>query len=270
VSLNPHTGQGVRGATDAGDMRPEGLGQLGGRCGGREREHNEYIRSAGLAGGPVKWFDRLAERAQRKSDLRAQRFLRHQERVRAGTELPTFLERIEPKGPRAVPRALEEAWLTWIGDGRVYGPDGVEVVISVQFGDQDLPFPYPPGEPAPQIRAQPPPSQNSYAVCVRRMPAGPVESTCLLPNEINARWHAIELAKEVRIYGITALRPSKFYPPGHLQHLGADEVIEAMIDGVSAGLARGSRWLPEHARAGWRRVRAGRPTKPIGRLGPGS
>jgi hypothetical protein len=241
----------------------DSLGPLGTRCGGREREHNGYIGTAGLAGGPVKWFDRWAERAQRKSDLRAERYLRHVEGVRAGTEPPRILERMENQTQerirRGVPWRLEDAWLTWIGDGHISGPDGVEVIVSVQFTGRDLTFPYAPAELAPRLRAQPPPSLNNYAVCVRRMPDGPVESTCMLPNETHARWQAIELAKQVAQYGITALRPSKLDPPGHLQYPGVDELISHAIDGVSASLARGSRWLPEHARAGWRRVRTGRP-----------
>ncbi len=263
-------GAGRHGRHAVGEMRwflsqvvVEGLGQLRMRCGGREREHNGYIRAAGLAGGPVKWFDRWAERAQRKSDLRAERYLHHMEGVRAGTEPPRFLERMEIQTQERIRRGvswhLEDAWLTWIGDGHMWGPDGVEVIVSVQFAGRDLSFAYPPGERAPRLRAQPPPSLNNYAVCVRRMPAGPVESTCLLPDETRARWQAIELAKQVAQYGITALRPSKLDPPGHLQYPGVDELISHAIDGVSASLARGSRWLPVHARAGWRRVRTGRP-----------
>ncbi len=43
----------------------------------------------------MKWTERWIARAQRKADLRAERFLRHEEGVRAGTEPPSLLDRME-------------------------------------------------------------------------------------------------------------------------------------------------------------------------------
>jgi len=43
----------------------------------------------------VKWTERWIARAQRKADLRAERFVRHEEGVRAGTEPPSLLDRME-------------------------------------------------------------------------------------------------------------------------------------------------------------------------------
>jgi hypothetical protein len=109
---------------------------------------------------------------------------------------------------------LTDAWLTWVGDGPVSGPDGVEVIISIQFADQDLPFPRTSGDPARRRRTEPPPILNNYAVCVRRMPDGPVERTCSFPTETAARWHAVELTKQVGQFGITALRLPASTRPG--------------------------------------------------------
>ena len=50
-----------------------------------------------MAAGPVKWTERWIARAQRKADLRAERFLRHEEGVRAGTEPPSLLDRMESR-----------------------------------------------------------------------------------------------------------------------------------------------------------------------------
>jgi len=43
----------------------------------------------------VKWTERWIARAQRTADLRAGRFVRHEEGVRAGTEPPSLLDRME-------------------------------------------------------------------------------------------------------------------------------------------------------------------------------
>jgi hypothetical protein len=51
--------------------------------------------AARSAAEPVKWTERRIARAQRKSDLRAERFLRHEEAVRAGTEPPNLMGRLE-------------------------------------------------------------------------------------------------------------------------------------------------------------------------------
>jgi hypothetical protein len=51
-----------------------------------------------LVAGLVKWTERWIARAQRQADLRAERFLRHEEGVRAGTEPPSFRERMESSG----------------------------------------------------------------------------------------------------------------------------------------------------------------------------
>jgi hypothetical protein len=98
-------------------------------------------------------------RAQRKADLRDERFGRHQEGVRAGREPPGFLDRLEssgvldPANSRYVPRyvnadwpldarpdeaslRLADAWLTWVGHGPVAGPDGVAVRIWIQSDGQ--------------------------------------------------------------------------------------------------------------------------------------
>jgi len=50
-----------------------------------------------LVAGPVKWAERWIARAQRKADLRAERFLRHEEGARAGTEPPSLLDRMESR-----------------------------------------------------------------------------------------------------------------------------------------------------------------------------
>jgi len=52
---------------------------------------------AGLVAGPVKWTERWIARAQRKADLRAERFRRHEEGMRAGTEPPSLLDRMESR-----------------------------------------------------------------------------------------------------------------------------------------------------------------------------
>ena len=100
----------------------------------------------------MKWAERWMARAQRKAALRDERFRRHQDGVRAGTESPGFLDRLEssvvldPVNSRHFPRyvnadwpldarpdeaslRLADAWLTWVGHGQVAGPDGNEVRI---------------------------------------------------------------------------------------------------------------------------------------------
>ena len=92
--------------------------------------------AASLVAGPVKWTERWIARAQRKADLRAERFLWHEEGVRAGTEPPSFRERMESSGtlnrgpftrrylnsdwpldarPDDASLRLANAWLTWVG-----------------------------------------------------------------------------------------------------------------------------------------------------------
>ena len=103
----------------------------------------------------MKWAERWMARAQRKAYLRDERFRRHQEGVRAGTEPPGFLDRLEssrvldPANPRYFPRyvsadwpldarpgeaslCLANAWLTWVGHGPVAGPDGFAVRIWIR------------------------------------------------------------------------------------------------------------------------------------------
>ena len=46
----------------------------------------------------MKWAERWMARAQRKAGLRDERFARHQEGVRAATEPPGFLDRLESSG----------------------------------------------------------------------------------------------------------------------------------------------------------------------------
>lgn len=62
-----------------------------------------------MAGGPVNWAERWMARAQRKGDLRAERFVSHEEGVRAGTEPPSLLERIES--------AAKERFVSWASLG---------------------------------------------------------------------------------------------------------------------------------------------------------
>src|SRR5579859_7601867 len=80
-------------------------------------------------------------RAQRQAARRDERFRRHRDGMRAGTEPPGFLDRLEstgvldPADPRYFPRyvnadwpldarpdeaslRLASAWLTWVGHGR--------------------------------------------------------------------------------------------------------------------------------------------------------
>jgi hypothetical protein len=50
-----------------------------------------------IGGWAVRWTERWITRAQRKADLRAARFLRHEEGVRAGTEPRSLQDRMESR-----------------------------------------------------------------------------------------------------------------------------------------------------------------------------
>lgn len=226
----------------------------------------------------MKWTERWIARAQRKADLRAERFLWHEEGVRAGTEPPSFRERMESSGtlnrgpftrrylntdwpldarPDDASLRLANAWLTWVGRGPICGPDGVEVTIWVRSAGRDLPSHYPPGDQAWLTRTELLASRNGYTVCIRRMPAGAVESIRSFAIETSARWYAVGLAKQVRETGITALRPADI-PVTPLPAAGMNEVLADGIIAVSMHVGRGLLWLPQRARARWRRVRTGR------------
>ena len=228
--------------------------------------------------GPVKWTDRWIARAQRKADLRAERFLRHEEGVRAGTEPPSFTERMESLGtsnrgpftqrylnsdwpldarPDDASLRLANAWLTWVGPGPICGPDGVEVTVWVRSAGQDLPFDYTPGDQAWLTRAELLASRNGYTVCICRLPAGATLTIRSFAVETSARWYAVGLAKQVREVGITALRLADI-PVSPLPTAGIDEVLMHGIVAMSVHFGRGLLWLPQRARGGWRRVRTGR------------
>jgi hypothetical protein len=72
----------MRGGSDAaGALLHFGIGQqfvwAAGRAGA------QWVHgAAGLVAGPVTWTERWIARAQRKADLRAERFRRHEEGVR--------------------------------------------------------------------------------------------------------------------------------------------------------------------------------------------
>jgi hypothetical protein len=169
----------------------------------------------------VKWAERWMARAQRKAARRDERFRRHQDGVRAGTESPGFLDRLEssgvldPANPRHFPRhvnagwpldarpddaslRLANAWLTWVGHGPVAGPDGVAVRIWIRSADQDLPFGYTPGDQGWVRRRDIAASGNDYTVCIRRMPAGRAQAIRRFAFETSARWYAVGLAQKVR------------------------------------------------------------------------
>lgn len=246
-----------------------GRGLAGAQC---------LCEAASSVAGPVKWTERWIARAQRKADLRAERFRRHEEGVRAGTKPPSFLERMESRGtlnrepftrryvnsdwpldarPDDASLYLADAWLTWVGQGPIRGPDGVEVTIWVRSAGQDLPFHYTASDQAWLTRAELRSSRNDYTVCIRRMPAGAAESIRSFATETSARWYAVGLARQVRQAGITALRPADI-PAAPLPTAG---MVDALTDGivaVSVHLGRGLLWLPQRARARWRRVRTGR------------
>jgi hypothetical protein len=237
----------------------------------------------------VKWTERWIARAQRKADLRAERFRRHEEGVRAGTEPPSLLDRMESRttlfqerlvtwgvldqayaherringnwpsadGPYDASPGLADAWRTWVMNGPVRGPDGVTVTIWVRSGGQDLPFHDPPYDQAWVTRQELAESRKVYTVFVRRMPAGPALSFCSFITEMSARWYAVELARTVRQAGITGLRPSDIFPersrPARSERSLAHEIV-----GASRGSSHGLLRLPQRARARWRQLRTGR------------
>jgi hypothetical protein len=228
----------------------------------------------------VKWAERWMARAQRKAARRDERFRRHQDGVRAGTESPGFLDRLEssgvldPANPRHFPRhvnagwpldarpddaslRLANAWLTWVGHGPVAGPDGVAVRIWIRSADQDLPFGYTPGDQGWVRRRDIAASGNDYTVCIRRMPAGRAQAIRRFAFETSARWYAVGLAQKVREVGITALRPTDI-PAGPRPTAGLDHVLAEGIYGVGLQVGRGFGWLPRRVRAQWRRARTGR------------
>jgi len=224
----------------------------------------------------VKWAERWIARAQHKADLRDERFGRHQEGVRAGTEPPGFLDRLEssrvldPANPRYVNAdwpldarpdeaslRLAYAWLTWVGHGPVAGPDGVAVRIWIRSAGQDLPFRYTPGDQGWVRRRDLAGSGNDYTVCIRRMPAGRAQAIRTFAFETSARWYAVGLAQKVREVGITALRPADI-PAGPRPAAGLDHVLAEGIYGVGLQVGRGFGWLPRRVRAQWRRARTGR------------
>jgi hypothetical protein len=250
-----------------------------------------------IGGGPVKWTERWIARAQRKADLRAERFLRHEEGMRAGTEPPglldrmqsqttLFMERLQTRGtleqayanerringhrpsaarPYDTSPGLADAWRTWVADGPVRGPDGVEVTIWVRFAGQELPFRDPPDDQAWVTWQELAESRKVYTVCVRRRPAGPARPAgaagpaggfCSFTTETSARWYAVELARMVRAVGITGMRPSDIFPE-RLRSPRSERVLAEEIIGVR-GSGHGLPWLPRRGRARWRQVRTGR------------
>jgi hypothetical protein len=238
-----------------------------------------------LAAGPVKWTERWIARAQRKADLRAERFRRHEEGVRTGTEPPSLLERMESRITLSQERSrtssllaqayanerlingdwpqagdspgLADAWRTWVRDGPVCGPDGVKVTIWVRSAGRDLPFHDPPADQAVVTWEELAESRTAYTVCVRRMPAGPTRNFCSFATETSARWYAVDLARTVRQAGFTGLRPWDLLPersrPARSERVVANEII-----GVSHRSDHASLRLLPRAPARWRRVRIGR------------
>ena len=223
----------------------------------------------------MKWTERWIARAQRKADLRAERFRRHEEGVRTGTEPPSFMERAEAWNP-LVPRftrtadqarrgqrinpefrrealpgsdaslRLATAWLTWVRNGPICGPDGIEVAIWIRHAGQDLPFRDPPDDQA-----------GEFTVCLRRMPAGSVQSIRSFAFEASARWYAVGLARQVRQSGLRELRPARI-PAGPPPAPGLEEIMGEAVAGAAGGMVHGVLWLPLRARARWRRIRTGR------------
>lgn len=232
-----------------------------------------------MAVGPVRWTERWIARAQRKADLRAARFLRHEDRVRAGTEPLSFLERIESRDmrvPHPAPRGdagldrlpglrsydaslrVADAWLTWVRNGPVRGPDGVRVAIWIRSAGQDTPGRNPP-DGHPQLRRPEPQGiPGSYTVCLRRMPAGQAEEIASFTHQTSARWYAVELARQVHQVGITSLRPAGILPAAPVPATRLDEVMTDAVLGVGGVLVHGVLRLPRRARARWRQVRTGR------------
>jgi hypothetical protein len=237
-----------------------------------------------LVAGRVKWTERWIARAQRKADLRAERFLRHEEGVRAGTEPPSLLDRVEswtalhterfetwgvlatayanerhfnsnwPLAVRPDGASLAEAWRSWVADGPVCGPDQVKVTVWVRYAGQDLPFHDPPDDRAPMTWEELAETRKVYTVCVRRVPTGPTQRFCSFATEISARWYAVELARAVRQGGITGLLPSNVFP----ERPRPSRVLAEEIIGVRSGSGHDVLWLPRYARARWRRLRTGR------------
>jgi hypothetical protein len=236
----------------------------------------------------VKWTERWIARAQRKSDLRAERFRRHEEDVRTGTEPPSLMERMEssmtlagdrldargrfqvacanerlinPGWPLTPPPhdtslGLADAWRTWVADGPIRGPDGVAVTIWVRSDDKDLPFHEPPYEQAGITWRELAESQRTYTVCVRRTSAGSTQQFISFTTETSARWYAVELARVVPQSGITSLRPSDLLPD-RSRPARSERILAAEISGTSRGSGHRSRRLAHRARALWRQVRTG-------------
>jgi hypothetical protein len=235
----------------------------------------------------VKWTGRWIARAQRKADLRTERFVRHEERVRAGTERPGLRDRAEswttlhterfvtsemlaaanaherrlarswPLASRPDDASLAEAWQAWVMDGPACGPDGITVTVRVRCGGRDLPFGSPPGQQLPVTWREGTEAPEVYTVCVCRMPAGLVQEFCSFATETTARWYAVELARKVRYAGITALRPSDIFPE-RSRPARSDRTLAQELTGVRSRSRHDVLWLPRQARARWRQLRTGR------------
>lgn len=237
----------------------------------------------------MKWTERWIARAQRKADLRAERFRRHEEGVRAGTEPPSLLGRMESRTtlfqerletwsllrqayanerrvngnwllaarPGGGSPDLADAWRTWVMDGPVRGPDGVEVTIWVRAAGEDLPFRDPPDDQALVSWQELAASRKAYTVCVHRMPAGPTRNFCSFATEASARWYAVELAWTVRQAGFTGLRPGDLLPEGS-RPARPERALASDIAGAGHGSGHGMLRLPQRTRARWRQIRTGR------------
>jgi len=245
--------------------------------------------TAGWVAEPVKWTERWIARAQRQSDLRAKRFRQHEEGVRAGTEPPSLLDRMESQTrlfgerfetlgilqqayanerringhwPSAAPPydtspGLADAWRTWVTNGPVRGPDGVKVTIWIRAAGQDLPFHGPPADQARVTWQELTESRTAYTVYVRRVPSGPPQPFCPFATELSARWYAVELARAVRQTGITGLRPHDLLPE-RPRPARAERILAAEIAGGSHRSRPGWRRLPRRARELWWQLRTGR------------
>jgi hypothetical protein len=232
-----------------------------------------------LVAGLVKWAERWIARAQRKADLRAERFLRHEAGMRAGTEPPGLLDRlqswitfrterfVETRGRLSVAWAnerridgnwllaaglagvsLADAWRTWVAGGPVCGPDGVTVTIWVQYAGQDLPFGDRSGDLAPLTWQDLVEVRKVYSVCVRRMPAGAAWVFCSFATETSARWCAVELARTVRQGGISGLRRADIVPERR-RPARSDRVLAQELIGVRSRPGHGSLRVSRRARA---------------------
>ena len=198
--------------------------------------------------------------------------------MRAGTEPPGFLDRLESSGaldpanhlnryvntrwpldgrPDEASLRLAKAWLTWVGHGPVAGPDGVAVKIWIRSAGQDLPSGHMLGDQAWVRRRELAASGTGYTVCVRRLPAGRTETVRSFAAEPSARWYAIGLAQKVREAGFTAVRLADI-PPGPRPTAGLGDVLAEGIVVAGLRLGRGFGWLPRRVRTQWRRVRTGR------------